>query len=528
MKGSPNLGWQGQVAIASVMILSALFYLFLRADFQTPDSLRYAVSIRSGEELFHPHHLLFSPLVRLLYLGLRQLSPGVGAIAAAQIHNVCWAAICVGVVALIFWRLFGSLAKGILTSCGLAVCNGFWTYSTQAEVYIPAMCCLAIMTWLLISSGDQPFSRRRLIGIAAFFALSILYHQTNVLFAIPLFYLLARLRPGEAKQNVICVLFVSTVVVSTTYVVTYLTTDAAPSISHLTRYILTYAAHPNPDWGRFSHFGLTGVGLLLKSQLRDIIYLPDGARTSVMVAVSVFALMYAALILYHLFFARGNRPDYGIRFFLLIWLITYHFFFLWWLPGDNEFFLATLIPLILLAVMAVSDFLGRATLHRHRLPTYGIASGLLLVLLINCVSDVIPKHSSRGAYYDEAKRIDRFVPSNCVILVNYGVQQHLRYYFRRDKTLEVTLPVLYATQKGRIPDKYAIAGSHCAIVPLDEVSSYYNLDNEQLNVNRNGWDVFRKWLYGSSIDSTGAETAAFTSLIVRDTEGNQYLQLLPH
>jgi hypothetical protein len=423
-------------------------------------------------------------------------------------------------------RLFGSLGKGILTACALVVSNGFWAYSTQAEVYVPGMGCLAIVTWLLISQGGQPFSQSRLIGMASFFALSVLFHQTNALFAIPLSYFLAKLRPGEARRNVVSVLFASTIVVLTTYVVTYLTTEAAPSISHLIRFMLTYAEHPNPSWGTFSHFGMTGVALLLKSQLRDIIYLPDGSGALVLAAILTFAMVYAALILHHLVLAVRTRSDRGIRSFLLIWLITYHSFFLWWLPGDNEFFLVTLVPLILLAAMAVSDLLERAPLRKQISPIYSIAGGLLIVLLVNLVSNIIPTHVSKGTYYEQAERLDRLTSSDCMILTNYGVEQHLRYYFGRVKTLEITLPILYATQGKPIPDEYAILGTRCAIVPLDEVVSYYNLANEQLNRDLNGWEIFRKWLYGAPTDSVGSK-AAFTSSIVRDTEGNQYLRLLP-
>lgn len=81
--------------------LTFLLLLIFRTQMQTEDSLEYALHVRSGERLFHPHHLLFSPLVRLIYLGLSTLYPTMDAILAAQVHNAFWAV--VGVTSCTGW-----------------------------------------------------------------------------------------------------------------------------------------------------------------------------------------------------------------------------------------------------------------------------------------------------------------------------------------------------------------------------------------------------------------------------------------
>ncbi|MFQ5719858.1 MAG: hypothetical protein ACE5IK_09955, partial [Acidobacteriota bacterium] len=83
-----------RAAIGAVLALLVVGVLVgFRALSQTGDSLAYAGAIRSGARLWHPHHLLFSPIVRVLYLALRSIGLGVDAIVAAQIHNAVWAAV---------------------------------------------------------------------------------------------------------------------------------------------------------------------------------------------------------------------------------------------------------------------------------------------------------------------------------------------------------------------------------------------------------------------------------------------------
>jgi hypothetical protein len=102
-----------------------LILLTTRAAEQTRDSLVYAYSAKTGSELFHPHHLLYTPVIRLFSLGLKAVCAACDEVIAAQLHNILWST--AGVLAF-FWlvrHLLGTTA-GLLAGCLLLFMRGFW------------------------------------------------------------------------------------------------------------------------------------------------------------------------------------------------------------------------------------------------------------------------------------------------------------------------------------------------------------------------------------------------------------------
>ena len=134
-----------------LLILSAALLFSTRARQQTADSLDYALSARTGLGMYHPHHLLFIPIVRLFLTGWSTLGASRDPILAGQIHNVLWAMVTTGCLFVVARRLLVSAPGGFLAALFLLVTRGFWLYSTQLEVYVPATGCLALMTVLLVA-----------------------------------------------------------------------------------------------------------------------------------------------------------------------------------------------------------------------------------------------------------------------------------------------------------------------------------------------------------------------------------------
>src|SRR5437667_8656859 len=122
---------------------------------------------------------------------------------------------------------------------------------------------------------------------------------------------------------------------------------------------------------------------LSHGQIRDIVSFPWSLRFLV---IPGFAMTLACLGLWHAVRSRGRAQLAAERRFLLIWLLTFYAFFLWWFPGEKEFFIVTLFPLILLAALAVKDFLDCADVGRGRrgMAVFTLGSAALLLLgLVN-------------------------------------------------------------------------------------------------------------------------------------------------
>ncbi|NMD10819.1 MAG: hypothetical protein GYA74_06560, partial [Acidobacteria bacterium] len=125
-------------AAAAVIVFAAAVLIVFPAATQTGDSLEYARAVRSGTNLFHPHHLLFNAVVRGFWLGLRSVFPSIDPIAAGQVHNILWALAALAAFFTIVRRLTGSTGAAAVFSLALFSALGFWQYATFVEIYIPS------------------------------------------------------------------------------------------------------------------------------------------------------------------------------------------------------------------------------------------------------------------------------------------------------------------------------------------------------------------------------------------------------
>ncbi len=120
----------------------AVLYFLLRSAGQTPDGLSYALATRDGVGMYHPHHLLYVPVNRFIFL----LSGGRDAILAGVLHNLIWL-VALGYGA---WRLAGLLrwshGATLLAVGALLASRGVLFYATHVETYLPALACLTLFT----------------------------------------------------------------------------------------------------------------------------------------------------------------------------------------------------------------------------------------------------------------------------------------------------------------------------------------------------------------------------------------------
>jgi hypothetical protein len=142
--------------------------------------------------LFHPHHLLYVPLV-ILWRGL--LRPfGIGGgdpFLPLQILNALLGAGVAVLVGLIAAGRSGRSGAALAAAAGCGLSNGIWVYSTQGEVMIPALFFFLLGAWLL--SGGP--GRAAPVAAATSLAASVLLHQFTVLLVTPLLLVWLRARP---------------------------------------------------------------------------------------------------------------------------------------------------------------------------------------------------------------------------------------------------------------------------------------------------------------------------------------------
>ncbi|HEV8699851.1 MAG TPA: DUF2723 domain-containing protein [Candidatus Polarisedimenticolia bacterium] len=533
---SPD-GRRRGILLAALACLAFILLFALRASEQTADSLDYALAARTARGMFHPHHLLFTPIVRLLGLVLAFLSPSPDSIVAGQIHNLLWAVTVLVATQVVAREILGADTGAFLAALGLLVCRGFWLYSTQLEVYVPAMGCLALIASILVRCRDRQLSLRQHLVLAGLLAMAVFYHQANLIFCVPLaYYLMAGGR--KDRRGLVVIFGLAGLAVLSGYVAAFRFSDANQyaaaslglqaerGIRGFLRFCLTYAYHPSPGWGTWRNVGVMGAGRLVHSQLRDITTFPWSLR---FVAIPGFALSLALLFGWHLRQALTGRTNDVTRRFLVIWLATHYAFYLWWFPGEKEFFIIPLVPLALLLALLGRDLLEdrRPSPGRRRMLLAAALSGIGLLGLSNAGTTILPYHRSRGPAYQDAALLASRVPADCVAVVDYAVGQNLRYYFDRPTFVEAQMPLFYFYRREPLPERYRLDGRPCLVADLALVSPAYALGDLNAYDRPDEWLRYFEWAFGFEFDGKGELVASRAFEIVGAPDTGVYVWLHP-
>jgi len=402
------------------LVLAAVLFL-LRSAGQSPDGLSYAAAVRDGVGMFHPHHLLYVPVTRVLYLLLGGRDP----LVAGTIHNLAWLVV-LGIGARRLARELGwSPGAAWLAATVLLASRGVVFHATHVETYLPALACLAMFTAAWFAPGRRG-------PAAVWLALAVLYHQTNVLVVVP-----ALAASEDRRRDLLAVVLPAGTVVLALYVIGWrLEAGDAGFFAWLT----SYARADVPAWGSFGHFGFGGLRDAGANQLRMLLPVPAGLAGP---GAAALWCGIAALTAHHV--RRSTRT--GIRRYGLVFLAVYLVFFVWWIPSDADFFLATLLPLWWLALIALDDLGGR---WRGR----WWAGPAALLLAGNLVFTAWRAHRDPGPAHAAALALDRVAPRGAMLVVGYATQQELLYYTPRRDVWEGDALGTSAVRSGEtLPDR---------------------------------------------------------------------------
>jgi len=134
---------------------------------------------RPSWQFFHPHHVLYNPLVAvttalLRFAGIRILALDGGALVSA----LAGAAVAGGLVVVLRRHGAGEITA-LLAAVAAAVSAGLWGFSTRMEVY--ALEALAALVWLAVVSSPRP----KTATAAGSISFAVLAHIAASLLVIP-------------------------------------------------------------------------------------------------------------------------------------------------------------------------------------------------------------------------------------------------------------------------------------------------------------------------------------------------------
>jgi len=514
-----------RMAILLLTVGSILLLYTFRASTMTGDSLNYAYSIRAGSGLFHPHHLLFNPIVRGLLIILIQFCRSCEVILAAQVHNIFWAGVALCAVFIMIRHLTSSAAWGAAAFISLLATKGFWAYSTQVQVYIPALGCLAVMTAILMRREKSASFLTGPVFMSLLFSLSIFYHQSSILFAIPLAYIFAVGKNRLGRKSFPLFFALSGTIVLAAYVLAFLSTAGRKTPGAFVIFCLSYVFHPNPDWATLKNLSFKGIGHLMLSQARVVA--PFSSAWYIPAAV-VAALGLGTLSAWHIRQILKKSDKAELRLFSLLWLLTIYLFLLWYAPGAYELLIVALLPIELLIFLAVRDVWPALKISPRRVLAGTGAAAILALGGANFFLAIRPAHVSKGPDFDEARILNMWVPTESVILSNWYIQQHLRYYFQRENALEVDIPFFCFYRRLALPQGYAtdsragLVVSPSYLYPETEISKAVKLNGYRYP---SEWLRWMGWVFMFEYDSQGrlASCRSFEAVNL----GSGYLSLSP-
>jgi hypothetical protein len=416
-----------------LFIGTLLLYLTTLTQVHTFDALSYVTSVerKPWTEVFHPHHLAYGPLGALILVAGRSLGYTSGVALPLQIFNALAGAAGVTLLFVIARRLAGRTDLGVVAALLLGSAYAYWYYAVEIEVYTAATLFLLLCLGLLIELSERPTRRGMLLlGIAQGGA--VLFHQTNVLFCIPV--LISLLVANRRRLAItgqygsitwrgaafVRQLWTYALALALTVGLPYLFVGVVVSgFRSWDEFVAWLTEYARTGWwgGSITVQKWADLGLGLANTLAQ----PGGA---------LLWLLLVGLLVLHLRNLRFGAllPASG----LVVWLLVYGAFFLWWEPENVEFWIASLPPALLLLTLALRDV-------RRWGPEIWIALAVAATALgVNY--DAI---SRRGdAATDLQRRIAQELsvhsqPADLLLIPDGLLELYLPYYERHDNFLSL-------------------------------------------------------------------------------------------
>ena len=472
------------------------FHLTLAANLSGPhDSINYLNGIiKGGEHLSHPHHLLYHYSAYYWLHITSAIFPGIRDYYLVESFTAFCGSISMAIVYSFFrWRFNWKPWPSIVFSSVIAFSYGMWFYSTNIEVYAPAMMFLLASLYILASPD---FSMKDVWKVSALHCLAIVYHQLHILFAIVILWILFTRRKQLKLLPALAVYAITgLVLVGGAYFYMGWVVAGQDSIDQWVGWMRGYTTHhdywqwpgastPSHVFTGFSHafvgghfvFRLPGIDnyfdkLRAAHSLHDEIFLAQhiSKGTAIFLTVLTLLLAIATLILIVRFIRRYRSiktkwptviPP------LIVCGAVYSAFFCVWMPEILEFwiFQTVLFWLLLLGTFTVTGF------PKIKAVTTGIALSLSLLIINYFGSIRWLQDLDHDWYYLKVKPVQEFIKKNDVVLLQQGwiLKDFIEYFTKADVTEVPALPHLRPAVDSTLNDHLSRGGR---IIIYPEVNS---------------------------------------------------------
>jgi hypothetical protein len=436
-KGSP-VRWPRAAPAVLFLFFLALYAGSLSRPLRG-DSIWYAHDIlMPGAEYFHPHHLLYNPVMRMLYLPVAPMLAG----PEATLAWFRWVNILLGALvppafylAAVRWGAARAWALGIGLALGLF--GASFTFSSQIEMYSLTMTFLCVAMLGLALPDGSPASRILAVGG---YAGAMLFHQTALFFGIVTLAAQTaswRRHGGSLLARVAVFLVLPLCLVGAVYAAVALSLGAVQPAAFwkwLTTHVQT------GHWGKGDLTAATWQPALRNLYKAVLVNQPGSWNWPAVVCIAL-ALCYAALLLDGRTAAR-RAPLVSLA--CLVWMLGFAGFNTWWDATGAEFWGMTLLPACFLLALA-APAPAQETSPRRRAPSLMVAGACLAIALgLLTLSDVAliratPKPDEESLSAQALRRVAH--DGDLVITADTGVSTHSRVYLQNPRVRVLAIDV---------------------------------------------------------------------------------------
>lgn len=346
-----------------------LLYLLLPTANSGIDGYAYASAIKWGHEPVWPHHLLYVPFGRLLFLTISFSQP----LVLMKVINALAAGVCL----FVFQRILKEVQISYTYCFVLFVgsCFGMMRYATENETYILPLLCSLLGTFYFIKNVKLQ-KNSYLIFSGLWFGVGVLFHQIHGLwylgFAIPLV-------ANFNFKKAFIFLVSGGVLVFSVYLLAY---NYSKSVSGILQFMLhdVYAGQVNTSIG-VNNFIMTPI-----SFIRTFIQVHGYMKPLLMDNPILFILPLAFLIVGFvsirtiLKYSTNQVSEFGLVSKAVFWAFLLQFCFAFYSVGNAEFMV--MLP-VLIVLWLVLNF---------DIPTKPVFYISLVLLFWNIVFGLSPAH----------------------------------------------------------------------------------------------------------------------------------------
>ena len=360
-----------------ILSLAAFFLLAFPVRILECDAVVFASGAlhKDAAVMSYAHHLGYNLFQHVAALAGRAMTPPLSPIYILQYLSVAAGLAGIAVFYRLLIRLGAQASRAVACTGALAFSYAYWHYSRQADTHV-----VAALLLICFLSRFERFLRSPTVGAGALsglvLGLATLMHQSNILLlpAVAASVLLRARRTRGLLRSTGALVALALGVAAGPYPIVGRALAGARTLGEFREWIMGIST-----WGTWGNWRLELVPATLIGLIRSFIgshYLLDfrpiaslaerlfpvasledemaiagvarnwlqGPLLAVqagVLALALVALLRARARLKHLLGA--DRP---FALFLVVWIVVYGVFFAWWAPERVEFWIAWLIPLL--------------------------------------------------------------------------------------------------------------------------------------------------------------------------------------